>query len=471
MAKFNIKKESFGLVIKSTYWFLVGFILAGAILVSLVLAYFRFTYQDRVIPGVFVNNIYLGEKNKDEIEEIFNKKNGKIEKSTITFTSDAGAATISAKTLGLGYDTNLISEQALNLGKTKNLLSDVYLILSSYINGTFLSTPYTFNYDVLTKQLEPIGKSIYSEPINAEFNIENNKVVAFKQSKNGQSINYEALNDNIKNLLPELASGEMKSTKVTIPIKVVKPEVATEEANNLGIVEPIGTGTSTFYHSIPSRVHNVALATSKINGALIAPGEEFSFVKTLGDVSKFTGYQQAYVISGGKTVLGDGGGVCQVSTTLFRAVLNAGLPITERHAHAYRVGYYEQDAAPGFDATTYVPTVDFKFKNDTGHYIFIQALTNTSTLTATFTIYGQSDGRKVSVTQPVISNVAPAPPDSYQDDPTLPVGQIKQVDFAAPGARSVFTRTVTRDGKEIIKDTFVSNYKPWQAVFLRGTKT
>ena len=92
-------------------------------------------------------------------------------------------------------------------------------------------------------------------------------------------------------------------------------------------------------------------------------------------------------------------------------------------------------------------------------------------MSLTFTLYGTSDGRQVTMTQPVISNVAPAPPDSYQDDPTLPAGTVKQVDFAAPGAKSVFTRTVTRDGKEIINDTFVSVYKPWQAVFLRGTKT
>lgn len=472
MAKISIpKKSTIRLVIKSTYWFLVGFVLAGVILASAILFYFQFTYRNRVIPGVFVNNIYIGEKNRSELQNIFKSKNQKIEKDTLTFTSDYGIATISAKTLGLGYDTNLITEQALGLGKTKNILSDVYLILSSYINGTFLNSPYTFNYDVLTKQLNPIEKSIYSQPVDAEFTVENNRVVAFKQSSDGKSLDYDALNTKIQDILPQLANGSMGTTKINIPIKIVKPELTTDKANNLGILEPIGVGRSTFYHSIPGRVHNVALATSKMNGVLVKPGEEFSFVKTIGDISAYTGYQQAYVISGGKTVLGDGGGVCQVSTTLFRAALNAGLPITERHAHAYRVGYYEQDAPPGMDATTYVPTVDFKFKNDTGKYIFIQALADTTNLTLTFTIYGTSDGRKVTVTQPVISNVASAPPDVYQDDPTLPVGTVKQVDFAAPGGKSVFTRTVTRNGKEIINDTFVSVYKPWQAVFLRGTKT
>ncbi|HVZ67186.1 MAG TPA: VanW family protein [Patescibacteria group bacterium] len=466
-----VKKDTVNYFLKSFYWFAVGFLLSGAFLSSLVMFYFQYQYRNRVIPGVFIGNTYVGEKTKDQIQKLFTEKNNLISQNSFSFKTDDQVATVSAKELGIGYDTNLMVDQSLSLGKGRDLLSDAYIILSTYLNGTFLRPSYTYNEDVLKSKLSKIEKNVQKDPVNAEFNVENNKVVAFKQSSNGQLLDYESLNKTMRNIVPNLLAQKPSLHAVNLPIKIIKPDTTTEEANSLGIVEPIGVGTSTFYHSIPGRVHNVALATSKINGALVAPGEEFSFDKTLGDVSAYTGYAQAYVISGGKTVLGDGGGVCQVSTTLFRAVLNAGLPITERHAHAYRVGYYEQDAPPGLDATTYVPTVDFKFKNDTGHYIFIQALADTDNLSLTFTIYGKSDGRKVSISQPVISDTSPAPPDVYQDDPTLPVGTIKQVDFAAPGAKSVFTRTVTRDGKQIIKDTFVSIYKPWQAVFLRGTKT
>ena len=140
------------------------------------------------------------------------------------------------------------------------------------------------------------------------------------------------------------------------------------------------------------------MATSRLNGVLVAPGEEFSFNKALGDVSAGTGYQQAYVIKGGRTVLGDGGGVCQVSTTLFRALLNAGLPITERRAHSYRVGYYEQGFPPGLDATVYYPTTDLKFKNDTSNHILIQSRVEGVKLI--FDIYGPDDGRKVVMEGP-----------------------------------------------------------------------
>lgn len=455
------------------YWFMVGFVLAGAILASAVLFYFQYTYHDRVIPGIFVNNIYIGGKTKSELDRFFAEKNQRIGQNTFILTSGDQIATISAKSLKAGYDTNLIEEQALGLGKTKDIASNVYLILSSYINGTFLPASYTFDSNKLEATLAPIQKTTHKDPQDAQFSVgTNNRVVAFRQSENGQDVDIDTLESKLNKLVPQLASSKSsKILRIAIPIKITEPKLTTEEANKFGIVEEIGEGRSTFYHSIPGRIHNVALATSRVNGVLVAPGEEFSFDKALGDVSAYTGYAQAYVISNGKTVLGDGGGVCQVSTTLFRALLNAGLPITERHAHAYRVGYYEQDAPPGMDATTYVPTVDLKFKNDTGNYILIVGQADTGNLTMSFTLYGKSDGRKSVVSTPVISDTSPAPPDVYQDDPTLPAGTVKQVDFAAPGAKSVFTRTVTRDGKTILNDTFVSVYKPWQAIFLRGTKT
>ena len=265
---------------------------------------------------------------------------------------------------------------------------------------------------------------------------------------------------------------KQKPQEITIMVstKALEPKISTDKVNNMGIKELIGTGTSLFQHSISSRIYNITLASSRINEALIAPNETFSFAKTLGDVSAFTGYQQAYIIQNGKTILGDGGGICQVSTTFFRALLNAGLPITERHAHAYRVGYYEQDGPPGLDATVYVPSVDLKFKNDTNNYILVQTQINTEMQQLSVFLYGTKDGRSVLLSQPSITNRTPAPPDLYQDDPTLAKGIVKQVDFSAEGSKVSFAREVIKNGKKIISETFISNYAPWQSIFLRGTK-
>lgn len=255
-----------------------------------------------------------------------------------------------------------------------------------------------------------------------------------------------------------------------IPIQlVVDVSLAKNKlTNELGIRHLLAQGVSHFAGSIPNRIFNINLAALRINGVLIAPGKGFSFNETVGDISGASGYKQAYVIKEGRTVLDDGGGVCQVSTTLFRAALNAGVPITARIAHAYRVSYYEQGFPPGLDATIFSPQVDLKFKNDTRAHILIQAYTIGNSLYVD--LYGTSDGRVSEISKSIVSNVTPPPEELRQDDPTLAKGAVKQVDWAASGAKVVFSRKVIKDGQEIIKETFVSNYRPWQAVFLVGTK-
>jgi vancomycin resistance protein YoaR len=289
-----------------------------------------------------------------------------------------------------------------------------------------------------------------------------NRIKQFQPPTEGHALDRQKTLDL---LTQELNSNNQNA--IALPVNTVVPE--NKLTNDLGIKELIGHGESNFGGSIDNRIFNVKLAASRLNGVLVSPDEEFSFNKTVGDISAATGYKQAYVIKSGHTVLDDGGGVCQVSTTLFRAILNSGLLITARTAHAYRVHYYENGGyPPGVDATTYYPSVDFKFKNDTGHYILVQAYYEGLNLYVD--LYGTSDGRVSTVTKPIITSSTPAPPDIRQDDPTLPKGTVKQVDWAAAGANVVFKRTVVRNGQTIIDESFHSNYRPWQAVYLVGTK-
>ncbi|MEK7526361.1 MAG: VanW family protein [Patescibacteria group bacterium] len=314
-----------------------------------------------------------------------------------------------------------------------------------------------------------IAKKINRDPQNSTFSFEDGKVKEFAPAKSGVVVKTEDLSKLITESLASLEISDQNELTLTIPVETKQPEVQTEDVNNLGIKELIGRGTSLYRGSIPSRVYNIALATSRLNGVLIKPGETFSFNNAIGDISKLSGFQEAYVIQSGKTVLGDGGGVCQVSTTIFRAALNAGLPINERQAHAYRVGYYEQDSGPGLDATIFTPTTDLKFTNNTPGHILIQAKADSKNFTLVFELYGTNDSRVSTVTKPKILSQTAPPPDVYQDDPTLPLGTVKQVEHKAWGAKTVFDYTVTKDGKEIYKKTFTSVYRPWAAVYLRGT--
>jgi len=364
----------------------------------------------------------------------------------------------------------LVQRARLFVGKSLELTfeQDSYLYKEEQI-FKFLSPEAIFNNKELVIFVDALAEKLNREPQNPTFIFKGGRVEEFAPSRAGVGVKKDELVRKIIEALDRLEKSEENKISLEIPVEMAQPKIQTGDVNNLGIKELLGRGVSTFYHSISNRIHNISLASSKFNGILVAPGEVFSFNDALGDVSVFTGYKQAFVIKDGKTVLGDGGGVCQVSSTLFRVALNAGLPIVERRAHSYRVGYYEQNSPPGLDATVFAPTTDLKFQNDTPGHLLIQTSIDSKTYTLVFEIYGTSDGRVATVSKPVVTGVSTPPEDLYVDDPTLPAGQIKQIDFKAWGARVSFNYTVEKGGNVIYEKTFLSNYRPWQAIFLRGT--
>lgn len=322
------------------------------------------------------------------------------------------------------------------------------------------------NQPKLLEFIQQISDEVDQEPQDARFSFDPKspqRVKEFKPSQMGQKLD----KDQVLALINQAFRESSPAADITLPVAIISPKITTSSVNNLGIKELIGQGISHFAGSIENRIYNIALAASRLNGVLVPPGETFSFNQTAGDISAETGYKPAYVIKSGRTVLDDGGGVCQVSTTVFRAALNAGLPILQRTAHAYRVAYYEQGFPPGLDATVFAPYVDLKFKNDTQSYILIQSYTQGTTLYVD--LYGTGDGRVSTLTKPVVTGETPPPPELRQEDPTMPRGVVKQVDWAAWGAKVYFKRTVTRNKETLINETWNSHFRPWQAIFLVGT--
>jgi len=335
----------------------------------------------------------------------------------------------------------------------------------------FISVRNGFDKNKISSYSASLAQQVNKPPQDALLQFTGGRVTAFRPSRDGLTLDEK---ETVKKIIDSLSALEATSSSamaLSVPVKLTSPRVTTAEANTLGIKERIGIGISYFSHSSAERIHNLTLLSSRINGTLVAPGEIFSMAKAAGDISAATGYKQAYIIENGRTVLGDGGGSCQPSTTLFRAILDAGLPVEERHAHAYRVGYYEQGGyQPGLDATIFVPSIDLKFKNDTPGHILIQTTVDLNNAELQFELYGTKDNRTVYRSPVRVWDQSPAPPPLFQDDPTLPKGVVKQVDFAAAGAKTAFDYKVTKDGKTIQEQTFYSNFRPWQAVFLRGTK-
>jgi vancomycin resistance protein YoaR len=310
--------------------------------------------------------------------------------------------------------------------------------------------------------------SLKTDPVDAVFTFENNQVTEFRAAKPGRDLDLDSLLSLVNQNFSNLIDSDDNTISVEIPFKSIPPKILTQDVNDLGIKELLGKGSSTFTHSAAIRNFNIEKGASIINRVLVAPDETFSFVKALGEVSLAAGYKNAYIIRAGKTELDVGGGICQVSTTFFRAVLNSGLNVTERRNHAYRVSYYEEDLPPGYDATIFIPSPDLKFHNDTGHHLLIQNTYDGVNKVLTYEIYGTSDGRVTTIDNYRQWGAAPAPPAVYIDDPSLAPGQVVQDERAIPGLKTAFDWKVTRNGQTIHQKTFQSSYTPWAAVYRRG---
>ncbi len=405
--------------------------------------------------------------NEGKLQKILYQKLGYLNKKPINLPVDSVLPFITPE---MAQETKKRAEKllekkiVLSFDKNSWTIEDKELI-------DLLSFKNNWDKEKISAYTKGLSQSIDRPAQNALFQFQEGKVLNFKPAKDGQKLNQEKTNELIIQALNGLEKNEEdKTAKINLPVLLNKAEIATSEVNDLGIKELIGEGNSWFYGSISARIHNIKLAASKLNGILLSPGETFSLNQTIGDISEATGFKQAYIIQQGKTILGDGGGVCQISTTFFRAALDAGLPIEERHPHAYRVSYYEYNSQPGFDASIYAPSADFKFKNDTPAHILIQTSVNTASSKLTVSFYGTSDGRVAYISKARIWDQSPPPPDLYQDDPNLPKGTVKQIDFKAWGAKTAFDWKVTRGDEVLQERSCYSTYRPWQAIYLRGTK-
>ena len=320
--------------------------------------------------------------------------------------------------------------------------------------------------------LVPIKSQVDRFPSDAKFIFDDTtlQLNLMADSRVGRTLDVDA---SIQAINDAIGRGEHTATLV---INEAQPRVAaTATAQELGITQLLYSEISYFYGSSAERIQNIEAAATQFHGVLVAPGETFSMGEHLGDVSLDNGFAEALIIYGGRTIKGVGGGVCQVSTTLFRAVFNAGFPIVERTPHAYRVSYYEQTASggvdprlAGLDATVYFPLVDFKFTNDSPYWILMETYVNVSARTLQWKFYSTSDGRSVTWDTTGPTDVVSAPEPMFEENPELGKNEMKQVDWAANGADVNVTRTVWKNGAVYFQDTVTTHYEPWQAVCQYG---
>ena len=332
----------------------------------------------------------------------------------------------------------------------------------------------TANTDPLKTFMQNLSSQLTVDPVNARFlfNEDTKQLEVISDSVDGRSLDVDTT---IKGVQAAIFNKDKR--RVALVFHEDVPKVNSKStAAELGITEQIVQSTTFFYGSTSERRTNIQVAASRFHGLVIAPGEEFSFNKYLGDVSPETGYETGLVIYGNQTIKGVGGGVCQVSSTVFQAAFFAGFPIKERYAHGYRVGYYESGSAiadgqkfssgVGLDATVYGPIIDLKFVNDTPYYLLMTSTFRPTEQSLTIRFYSTGTGRVVTKDGPTLGNVVPHGPTKYQEAADLKPGQQRQVDYAVDGVDVHVYRTIKQNGQTVVShEDFYSHYLPWSAIF------
>jgi vancomycin resistance protein YoaR len=332
---------------------------------------------------------------------------------------------------------------------------------------------------VLEQILGEIAPLVDLNPLNARFTFDDNpgtdtrQLLLEKSSQAGRKLDIPAT---IEAIQTGLQAGEHN---FGLEVKTALPEVGNDvTAQSLGITELVYAETSYFRGSSDARLQNIEISAKQFHGLLVPPHTTFSMGDVLGNISLDNGYAEALIIYNGRTITGVGGGVCQVSTTLYRTAFFGGYPIPERHAHAFRVFYYEQTPTghdsnlAGLDATVYFPLVDLKFTNDRPSWLLMETYFNRDNMSLTWKFYSTKDGRTVQWQNLGLHNIVLAPEPLIEENADLPAGTCRQVDYPADGANITVLRQVyDAAGQTMFNDTIQTLYEPSQGVYQYGPGT
>ncbi|HMP38744.1 MAG TPA: VanW family protein [Roseiflexaceae bacterium] len=260
---------------------------------------------------------------------------------------------------------------------------------------------------------------------------------------------------------------------IALPMRATDPPVNEKNLHQLGINELVGVGRSDFTGSADYRITNIGVGMDLLNGILLAPGEEFSFNSYIGAINAANGFVEGYAIIQNRTQLEYGGGICQDSTTLFRAAFWSGLPITERWGHSFYISWYDRYAlgplgnGPGLDATIFTGGPDLKFLNDTGNWLLIQTSSNPRRRLALAEIYGTKLDRDVEISNYRVYDQVPAPTEPvFVADAEQARGSVRQSDRARGGMTIDLYRTITVNGVAQKPELFRTRFRPWPNIFV-----
>lgn len=428
--------------------------------------------------AISITKEVIGEKiDANKIFSVFKVGLSNLDESSYYFQTQQDMPAATEKTL----------EPFINLAEKISFSTDLFFSYKNYkwkVSGDKLSSWITIKQDgglgidenkVDNFISSTIAPYINSPAVNSRFEMIDGKPMEIIAGKAGNVVDIKkaineiekdvfAYTDSSKKILTDSLNSQKIIFTVSLEIIEGEPKITQATIDKYDIKDLLGSATTNFKGGSLDRQHNIKVGYSKLNGILIAPGEEFSTVDAIGDVTEEEGFVKEYVINGGATVKEIGGGLCQIATTLFRSVLNAGLPITERVNHRYVISYY----GPGLDATIYNPHPDLRFINNTNNYILLQARASDNEVTLEF--FGKKDGRSVQISTPKLYNEVLPPPVKNIPTADLAVGKTKCTEIPHNGITADVVYTVSYANGDIKEQKFHSIYQPWQKVCLVGTQ-
>ena len=430
----------------------IALVLIGAMLMSggfVIHSYNTSVSDDRILNSIYINGFDVGGLNKDEARDAIRQNNSFKNLNVVYSGSDH---VYSLAELGCEFDIDQAIDQALQVGRNEDFIKNI----SDYVGLKFLDDSRTFEVkpqipqDIEDRIYEDIKSKIERKPENASISIGSS--IDVKKGEEGVKIN----RDEFRKAIYDAIKPNVDVT-VKVPIESVTPEITSDELSRIDGI--IGTYRTNFSPSIEGRNENIRLAAQYMNNYLLMPGEVFSYNKVTRLKTVSNGYKNATVIVNGEIEEGLGGGVCQVSSTLYNSVLYSGLEIVQRRPHSIPSSYVNY----GRDAVVSDNAIDFKFKNNYDFPVYLKTYVGSSSVTVT--IYGNTG----SVPEiDIISNVVSVKPRAvkYIDDPNLEKGKEVVKTKGRDEIRSETYVVINGVKKLVSKDRYPSQTK----VIMRGTK-
>lgn len=416
-------------------------------------------YQNIILPGVKINGIDVSNKTFEEAQAIVRQKYyTPIQKASINIRYMGKTHTIKFSDLEAKYNIDETIKSAVKYGKDLGIIKEYKLIKNPEEKNFELT--FTYNSAPIENAVKSIETEVNKSPVNASITKTGKNSFNVKPEVIGKKLNtdklIEEINDNIQK-----TKGE--SFTVDAPIEDLVPKITSKELNQINAL--ISSYSTNYSTSSYERSTNIELATKSINGTVLMPGDVFSFNDVVGERTAQRGYKEAHVIVGNKIENGLGGGICQVSSTLYNSVLGAGLYSVERAHHTIPSSYVPY----GRDATVSYGTIDYKFKNTFKYPIYIEAYTKDKNVY--FNLYSNDSlkNKTYSIRNEIYDTIKPKI--VYEDDPNLEEGETEIVQKPYTGYKVKLYRDVFENGK-LVKTELISNdyYKQVTGLIKRGTK-